>query len=115
MRNRKERVLNLKGELVVVELNDQSLCPHPSPYANKMPWHKSQVKRIRRGVCKICGSELYRPLGMQILMHPKTGECPRWEHGQEYDVMGDGRKHYMMGPIQMSDLEPYAYKWSFQK
>lgn len=80
----KEKVFNLACELVVVEFNNDN-CP----YISERPWPKRNIRSIRRGICKICGSKLYRPLGMQILMHPKTGECPRWEHGQEYEVMGD--------------------------
>lgn len=106
----KEKVFNLACELVVVEFNNDN-CP----YISERPWPKRNIRSIRRGICKICGSKLYRPLGMQILMHPKTGECPRWEHGQEYEVMGDDRMHYIMGMLQMDDLEPYAYKWRFKK
>ncbi len=74
---------------------------------------RNQFADVRLAVCKTCKSELFWKKPWQVLFHPKNGMCSKWEHG-EMECFGDGL-YYIMGRVQMSDLEPYAYKWRFQK
>jgi hypothetical protein len=75
-------------------------------------FHIWEVEEVRLPVCKVCKSELYLAQPpFVILMHPDTGTCSRWEHG--YKELYENQMYYIMGPVQMSDLEPYAYKWRF--
>jgi hypothetical protein len=75
--------------------------------------HRNQFTEVRLAVCKTCKCELFWKKPWQVLFHPKNDMCPKWEHG-EMECFGSDL-YYIMGPVQMSDLEPYAYKWRFEK